>query len=236
MTTSATGARLLLVEDDEDVAEPLIAYLAVQGFAVTHAPDAAEARGLIAAERFDLVVCDVMMPGEDGLSLTRWVRANGDLPVILLTARGDPMDRIIGLEIGADDYLAKPFEPRELTARIATVLRRAAPSTDADTYAFGGYTLHAAERRLVDAGGRDVPLTGAEFALLRALLDAAPRVVDRDALLLATQGREAHAYDRAVDNQVSRLRKKVEADPARPQLIRTHRGGGYALAAKVVRR
>ena len=216
--------------------EPLAAYLTSHGFGVACAPGAAEARGRIASERFDLVVCDVMMPGEDGLSLTRWIRANGALPVILLTARGDPVDRIVGLEIGADDYLAKPFEPRELLARIGAVLRRAGPAGEAATYHFGGWVLHADERRLVRGDGEAVPLTGAEFALLRALLDAAPRVVSRDDLLTATSGRDAQAFDRAVDNQVSRLRKKVEADPKDPQLIRTHRGGGYALAATVVRR
>ena len=238
---SAPDARLLLVEDEADIAEPLAAYLTGQGFGVTHAPDAAEARGLIAARVFDLVVCDVMMPGEDGLSLTRWIRANGDLPVVLLTARGDPVDRIVGLEIGADDYLAKPFEPRELVARVNTVLRRAAPKGQAGEYHFAGLVLHADERRLIARDGADIALTGAEFALLRALLDAAPRVVGRDDLLAATQGREAHAFDRAVDNQVSRLRRKIEADPKDPQIVKTHRssgprGGGYALAAKVVRR
>lgn len=238
VTGSGTGApaAILLVEDEADIAEPLAAYLTGQGFAVTHAPDAAEARAQIAAGAFDLAVVDVMMPGEDGLSLTRWVRATGELPVILLTARGDPMDRIVGIEMGADDYLAKPFEPRELVARIGAVLRRAGPTGAARTYHFAGLVLHADERRLVGRDGEDVPLTGAEFALLLALLDAAPRVVSRDALLEATQGREPHAFDRAVDNQVSRLRRKVEADPKDPQVVKTHRGGGYALAAKVVRR
>ena len=235
------GARLLLVEDELDIAEPLADYLTGQGFAVTHAPDAAEARGLIAAQGFDLVVTDVMMPGEDGLSLTRWIRANGDLPVIVLTARGEPMDKIVGLEMGADDYLAKPFEPRELLARARAVLRRSGGEGAASTYHFAGLVLHADERRLVGADGEDVALTGAEFALLRALLDAAPRVVSRDDLLNSTQARQAHAFDRAVDNQVSRLRRKIEADPADPQIVKTHRasgpgGGGYALAAKVVRR
>lgn len=230
------AARLLLVEDEADIAEPLSEYLSAQGFGVTHAPDAAEARALIGTHPFDLVICDIMMPGEDGLSLTRWIRATGKLPVILLTARGDPMDRIIGLEIGADDYLAKPFEPRELLARISAVLRRAEPSSEAGTYHFAGLVLHTGERRLAAKDGADIALTGAEFSLLRALLDAAPRVVSRDDLLAATQDREAHAFDRAIDNQVSRLRKKIEPDPKAPSVIKTHRGGGYALAAKVVRR
>ena len=202
---------------------------------MTLAEGAAEARAILAETTPDLVVCDLMMPGEDGLSLLRWLRANGTLPVVLLTAKGDPIDRIVGLELGADDYLAKPFEPRELLARLNAVLRRAAPA-EAGRFVFGGYTLHLAERRLVDADGEEVPLTGGEFALLQALLEAAPRIVSRDDLLERTQGREPHAFDRAVDNQVSRLRRKIEPDPKAPTLIKTHRGGGYALAARVVRR
>ncbi|WP_031553526.1 response regulator [Parvularcula oceani] len=228
---------LLVVDDEPSIAEPLSDYLEGRGFAVSCAGDAAEARAMLAAETFDLAVIDIMMPGEDGLSLTRWVRATSELPVILLTARGEPMDRIIGLEMGADDYLPKPFEPRELLARIRTVLRRAEGGrSEGGSYAFAGFVLHAEERRLLDADGAEVPLTGGEFALLVALLDAAPRVVDRDRLLTATQGREAHAFDRSVDNQISRLRRKIEPDPRTPSIIKTHRGGGYALAAKAVRR
>ena len=225
------------MDDEPSIREPLGEYLSAQGFAVTLAEDAAAARAVLAEGACDLVVTDLMMPGEDGLSLLRWVRANGELPVVLLTARGEPIDRIVGLELGADDYLAKPFEPRELLARIRTVLRRAGPEgAEAGTYAFAGLTLHADERRLVGADGEEIVLTGGEFALLRTLLDAAPRVVSRDTLLSETQGREPHAFDRAVDNQVSRLRRKIEADPKAPAIIKTHRGGGYALAARVTRR
>ena len=230
------AARILVVDDEPSIREPLGAYLTAQGYAVSLAADAGAARAVIGEGACDLVVTDLMMPGEDGLSLLRWVRANGDLPVILLTARGEPIDRIVGLELGADDYLAKPFEPRELLARIRTVLRRAEPHEGGGTYGFAGFTLHADERRLVGADSEDIALTGGEFALLRALLDAAPRVVSRDALLEATQGRAPHAFDRSVDNQVSRLRRKIEADPKAPAIIKTHRGGGYALAARVVRR
>ena len=203
---------------------------------MTLADGAAEARAFLAEAAPDLVVCDLMMPGEDGLSLLRWVRANGDLPVVLLTAKGDPIDRIVGLELGADDYLAKPFEPRELLARLNAVLRRASPTEAAGRFVFGSFVMHVDERRLIGEDGQDVALTGGEFTLLRTLLEAAPRVVSRDDLLERTQGRAAHAFDRAVDNQISRLRRKIEADPKRPVLIKTHRGGGYALAARVVRR
>ena len=235
--TEGAAPRLLVVDDDQDITEALTDYLAGQGLDVSSAPGAAEARARLAQGGIDLCVLDVMMPGEDGLSLCRWIRATGDLPVILLTARGEPMDKIIGLEIGADDYMAKPFEPRELLARIKTVLRRTGERAgQAVTYAFGEFVLHAEERRLVRADGDEIELTGGEFALLTALLDAAPRVVSRDDLLAATQGREAHAFDRAVDNQVSRLRRKIERDPKSPDLVKTHRGGGYALAARVTRR
>lgn len=227
---------MLVVDDEPSILEPLAEYLLGQGFRVSTAPGAAEARALIAKESFDLAVLDLMMPGEDGLSLTRWIRANGSLPVILLTARGDPMDKVVGLEVGADDYMAKPFEPRELLARIRTVLRRGAPHGAARRYDFAGFVMHVAERRLVAPDGEAVDLTGGEFSLLQVLAEAAPRVVGRDDLLAATQGRETHAFDRAVDNQVSRLRRKIEPDPKEPRIIKTVRGGGYTLAASVVRR
>jgi two-component system OmpR family response regulator len=234
---SDAAPAILVADDEPSILEPLAGYLRREGYGVVTAEDAAAARRAIERGGLCLAVLDVMMPGEDGLSLTRWIRANGTLPVILLTARGEPVDRILGLEMGADDYLAKPFEPRELLARIRTVLRRAAPPPGkAGVFCFAGFTLHAAERRLVDAAGEEVPLTGGEFALLLALIEANGRVLSRDTLLDATQGRESHAFDRSVDNQISRLRKKIEKDPAQPSVIKTVRGGGYALAAQVVRR
>ena len=231
--------RLLLVDDEATLREPLAEYLTGQGFDVREAESAAAARSLLGSETPDLVLLDIMMPGEDGLSLCRHLVEARKLPVILLTARGEAMDRIIGLEIGADDYVTKPFEPRELVARIRSVLRRAdrAPETPADelSYCFEGWTLDPLKHRLTDPEGTLVPISTAEFRMLRAFCDHPRRVLDRDQLLDMVQGREAHLFDRAVDNQVSRLRRKIEADTRDPQFIQTVRGGGYRFAADVTR-
>jgi two-component system OmpR family response regulator len=181
-----------------------------------------------------------MMPGEDGLSLCRHLVEAHQLPTIFLTARGEATDRIVGLEIGADDYVVKPFEPRELVARIRSVLRRTArgaPETgDEDVFTFEGWTLDPLKRRLTDPDGAAVAISSAEFRLLMAFLEHPRQVLDRDRLLEMVQGREAHLFDRAVDNQVSRLRRKIEVDSRNPQLIQTVWGGGYMLAAEVRRR
>jgi two-component system, OmpR family, response regulator len=231
--------RLLLVDDEPTLREPLAEYLARQGFDVREAANAVVARADIAEFRPDLVLLDVMMPGEDGLSLCRHLVETKELPVILLTARGEATDRIIGLEIGADDYVTKPFEPRELVARIRSVLRRAgrsaAPAEEDAGYQFEGWLLDPLKRKLTDPEGAVVSISTAEFRLLRALLDHPRQVLDRDRLLDMVQGREAHLFDRAVDNQVSRLRRKIEVDSRDPQLIQTVRGGGYSLAAEVRR-
>ena len=232
--------RLLLVDDEPTLREPLAEYLTGQGFCVIEAESAALARSELARGHVDLVLLDIMMPGEDGLSLTRHLAETRKTPVILLTARGEAMDRIIGLEMGADDYVAKPFEPRELVARIRTVLRRASQaskgSSSTDTsYNFEGWKLDPLKRRLTDPAGNLVPISTAEFRMLRAFLDHPREVLDRDRLLDMVQGREAHLFDRAVDNQVSRLRGKIENDRRNPQLILTVRGGGYQLAADVTR-
>lgn len=237
----AEGAqtRLLLVDDEATLREPLADYLSRQGFSVRQAEDAARARSAMLEERPDLVLLDIMMPGEDGLSLCRHLADARDIPVILLTARSEAMDRIVGLEIGADDYVAKPFEPRELVARIRSVLRRAArppvaPEEDA-LYEFDGWVLDPLKRRLNDPEGTVVPISSAEFRLLLAFLSHPRQVLDRDRLLDMVQGREAHLFDRAVDNQVSRLRRKMESDSRDPRLIQTVWGGGYRLAADVRR-
>ena len=231
--------RVLLVDDEPTLREPLAEYLARQGFAVSQADDAAKARTLLLEDTPDIVLLDIMMPGEDGLSLCRHLTEAKQLPVILLTARGEATDRIVGLEIGADDYVVKPIEPRELVARIRSVLRRSskpatAPEEDAP-YEFENWRLDPLKRRLTDPEGTVVPLSSAEFRLLCAFLNHPRQVLDRDRLLDMVQGREAHLFDRAVDNQVSRLRRKIEEDSRDPKLIQTVWGGGYRLAADVKR-
>ena len=238
---SETGSvRLLLVDDEASLREPLADYLVRQGFVVRQAEDAAKARAALAEETPDLVLLDIMMPGEDGLSLCRHLAEARDLPVIMLTARGEPTDRIVGLEIGADDYVVKPFEPRELVARIRSVLRRAAKTPPAVTeedahYEFESWQLDPLKRRLIDPEGTVVPISSAEFRLLMAFVTHPRQVLDRDRLLDMVQGREAHLFDRAVDNQVSRLRRKIEVDSRDPRLIQTVWGGGYRFAADVRR-
>jgi two-component system OmpR family response regulator len=232
---------ILLVDDEPTLREPLAEYLERQGFAVTEANSAAAARSALTEATPDIVLLDIMMPGEDGLSLCRHLVETRQLPVIFLTARGEPTDRIVGLELGADDYIVKPFEPRELVARIRTVLRRVGrgngPQAEAEDwhYHFEGWVLDPLKRKLTDPEGVTVPISTAEFRLLRALLDNPRKVMDRDLLLDLVQGRTAHLFDRAVDNQVSRLRRKIEVDTADPQLILTVRGGGYRFAASVKR-
>lgn len=239
MNDTAPPVRVLLVDDEANLREPLAEYLARQGFAVTAAASAAEARARLLNENPDIALLDIMMPGEDGLSLCRHLSETKKLPVIMLTAKGEAMDRIVGLEIGADDYVVKPFEPRELVARIRSVLRRStkpAPSPQEDAlYEFEGWQLDPLKRRLIDPDGALVPISTAEFRLLVALVTHPRQVLDRDRLLDMVQGREAHLFDRAVDNQVSRLRRKVERERGDPRLIQTVRGGGYMLAADVRR-
>ena len=234
-------ARLLIVDDESSLREPLAEYLSRQGFAVAQAASAADARSQLRGEVPDLVLLDIMMPGEDGLSLCRHLVESRQIPTIFITAKGEATDRIVGLEIGADDYVVKPFEPRELVARIRSVLRRAArggpaAAVDNEVFEFEGWTLDPLKRRLTDADGSVVAISSAEFRLLLAFLEHPRQVLDRDRLLDMVQGREAHLFDRAVDNQVSRLRRKIEVDSRNPQLIQTVWGGGYMLAAEVHRR
>ena len=232
---------LLLVDDERSIREPLAQYLTKQGFRVTQTADAEAARTRLTAYAIDLVILDIMMPGEDGLSLCRHIRETSETPVILLTARSEETDRIVGLEMGADDYVVKPFSPRELAARVKVILRRAAAggtrqhAPDTGSFAFAGWVLKSGERALVDREGVSVPLSTGEYNLLHALVTRPRQVLTRDQLLDLTQGREAAAFDRAIDNQVSRLRRKIETDPKNPDLIKTVWGGGYTLAAEVTR-
>jgi len=236
----AGQAHILVVEDERDVRDPLAAYLVRNDLRVTKAENAAAARQVLAAHAIDLVLLDIMMPGEDGLSLAGFIRATSKIPVILVTAKSEDTDRIVGLELGADDYVSKPFNPRELLARIKAVLRRTegggpVHAPDADAYAFGTWVLKTGERELVGVDGVAVPLSTGEYNLLLAFVTHPRRVLTRDQLLDHTQGRELAAFERSVDNHISRLRKKIEADPADPKLVKTVWGGGYTLAADVKR-
>ena len=237
----ASEPHILIVEDDRDIRDPLAQYLAKNGLRVSKAETAAAAREVLAVRSVDLALLDIMMPGEDGLSLARFIRATSAIPVILLTAKTEEMDRIIGLEIGADDYVTKPFSPRELLARIKAVLRRTsgegAPvhGPDGDGFAFGPWVLNTSTRELTGQDGVATPLSTGEYNLLHAFVTHPKRVLSRDQLLDLAEGRELNAFERSVDNQVSRLRRKLEADPADPKLIKTVRAGGYVLTAEVRR-
>jgi two-component system OmpR family response regulator len=234
---------ILVVDDNAEIRDLLSKYLSRNGFRATTAASGAEARKVLATAAIDLIVLDIMMPGEDGLSVCRHVRETGDTPIILLTAVAEDTDRIIGLEMGADDYLTKPFNPRELLARIKAVLRRAnnLPRTAEESaaeetvIAFGDWRLRVDRRELEDASGRVISLSTAEFALIKAFTDRPRMVLSRDQLLDLTQGRAANVFDRSIDNQVSRLRKKIEPDPKNPTLIKTVWGGGYMLSVAVER-
>jgi DNA-binding response OmpR family regulator len=237
----AGDPHILLVDDERDIREPLALYLSRNGVRVTKAENAAAARQMLSAYAIDLVLLDIMMPGEDGLSLAGFIRATTPTPIILLTAKTEEMDRVVGLEIGADDYVTKPFSPRELLARIKAVLRRVGDNgrpvraPDAETYGFGPWLLKTGERELVGADGVAIPLSTGEYNLLHAFVTHPRRVLSREQLLDLSQGRELAAFERSIDNHISRLRKKLEVNPADPKLIKTVWGGGYTLAAEVKR-
>jgi two-component system phosphate regulon response regulator OmpR len=228
--------RILVVDDDQRLRELLVRYLGEQGLEARAVPDGTGMDKHLARERYDLVVLDLMLPGEDGLAICRRLRAQTDCPAILmLTAKGDDVDRIVGLEMGADDYLAKPFNPRELVARINAVLRRrrpagppGAPAAQAEVHRFGAFELDLAARRLTREG-RDVPLTTGEFSVLKVLAQHPRQPLSRDKLMAFARGREYEVFDRSIDVQISRLRKIVEDDPARPRHIQTVWGFGYVF-------
>lgn len=230
---------ILVVDDHRDIRDALAKYLARSGYRVSQADSAAAARKIMRDASIDLCVLDIMMPGEDGLSLTRDLRSQGNLPIILLTAVAEETDRIVGLEMGADDYLTKPFNPRELLARIKAVLRRAQalppqPSGQPPgRLKIGPWLIDPAAQEAASITGEPLALSTAEFRLLHALITHPQRVLTRDQLLDLTQGRSALPFDRSIDNLVSRLRRKIEPDPKNPTLIKTHWGGGYSLAVPV---
>jgi two-component system, OmpR family, response regulator len=232
---------ILVVDDDREICSLVSQFLSRHALRVTTARDGAEMMKIMEAARIDLVVLDVMLPGEDGLSLCRKLRADSATPVIMLTAMGEDVDRIVGLEMGADDYLPKPFNPRELLARIKAVLRRAEALPPATTevvaggkvLSFSDWRLDLAKRELKTAAEELVILSSGEFDLLQAFAEHPQRVLTRDQLLDLARGRAASLFDRSVDIQVMRLRRKIEADPKDPQLIKTVRSGGYMFTPTV---
>ena len=230
---------ILIVDDDAEIRGLLGEYLRKQGYRATAVADGKGMRAAIEKSRPDVIVLDLMLPGEDGLDLCRAVRARSNIPIIMLTARGDETDRIVGLEIGADDYVAKPFNPRELLARVKSVLRRARSLPDnlkpeaAGMYRFAGWTLDATTRNLTAPDRVVIPLSGAEFRLLRVFLDHPNRVLARDQLIDLMLSRDAGPFDRAIDVQVSRLRQRLREDAKEPAIIKTVRGQGYVFAAQV---
>ena len=230
---------ILVVDDHSEIRDLLKRFLEQHGMRVSCARDGKEMKRLLDEREFDLLVLDLMMPGEDGLTLCRELRVKSRLPIIMLTAMGEETDRIIGLEMGADDYLSKPFNPRELLARIKAVMRRTqaeslpVPETLTRDLRFDRWLLDVNRRELVDEEGGGMSLSTAEFDLLKVFLERPQRVLSRDQLLDLARGREAVAFDRAIDTLVSRLRRKLERDPKNPELIKTIWGGGYLFAADV---
>lgn len=233
---------ILVVDDDPGIRELLQEYLQQNGYRVVTAAEGREMQRQLKQHRIDLIVLDLMLPGSDGLELCRNLRVTSRTPVIMLTARGDEMDRILGLEMGADDYLPKPFNPRELLARIRVVLRRtnSLPPEDQPPeqalILFAGWQLDPLERQLRSADGAITPLSSAEYRLLGVFLDHPNRVLNRDQLLDLTQGREAEPFDRSIDVLVSRLRRRLADDPKSPAIIKTVRGEGYILSARIEHR
>jgi two-component system OmpR family response regulator len=230
---------LLIVDDDREIRGLLAQYLEKHDFRTTAVPDGKEMRRVLERSHVDLLVLDLMLPGEDGLSLCRELRGRSQLPIIMLTARGEDVDRIIGLELGADDYVSKPFNPRELLGRIRAILRRSAhaprdPSPDAVRgFSFGGWRLDTVTRALTDASGKEVALSGAEYRLLAVLLGSANRVLSRAQLTELLRGRDADPFDRSIDVRVSRLRQILGDDARAPQIIKTVYGEGYVIGVTV---
>ncbi len=226
--------RILIVDDDREVRESMGEYLQEHGFEVALAEGGEAMRRAFDAGTPDVVLLDLNMPGEDGLSLARWLRANHDVAIIMVTGAGEVVDRVIGLEVGADDYLAKPFDPRELRARLKSVLRRAkggsggpAAKSQGKKVKVGRCTLDLQTHQLTDASGEELPLTGMEFDLLRVFVERPNQVLSRDQLLNHTRNREWEPFDRSIDIRIARLRKKIEADPEKPKTLKTVRGAGY---------
>jgi two-component system OmpR family response regulator len=240
---SSTLVHLAVVDDEPAIAELLGNYLTAHGFRASRLVSGSELMALMPRDPPALVLLDLGLPGEDGFAIARQLREHWRCGLVIVTGRGDAVDKVVGLEVGADDYVTKPFDLRELLARVKAVLRRmeppaapqappvAAPANTSERLRFAGYQLDLAARRLVDAAGREIALTGGEFDLLATFARHAGRVLSRDFLLEATRGREAAPFDRTIDVQVGRLRRKIEADPEDPQIIKSIRGAGYVFVA-----
>lgn len=235
-------SHVLIVDDDPDIIQPLKRFLSDHGLRVSTAENGRNMRQVIENSAIDIILLDVMMPGEDGLMLCRYVQEKYKIPVILLTALSDDDDKVVGLEMGADDYITKPFNARVLLARLKAVLRRcdsdASESIEEDeviAIGFGNWTLDVYQREILDKDNVSVALSSAEYRLLQVFLQRPQRILSREQLLDLTHGREAKAFDRSIDNLISRLRRKVEIDTANPKIIKTVRGGGYTLAMPVTK-
>jgi DNA-binding response OmpR family regulator len=240
MMQTMAGERVLIVDDDPEIRETTGEYLAGHGFRTALAGNGQEMRAALQTGVPDVVLLDLNLPGEDGLTLTRWLRANHDLAIIMVTGSSEVVDRVVGLEVGADDYIAKPFDPRELRARVNSVLRRVKSKAAAAAtgnalprkrVSIGRCVLDLATHQLYD-GNREVPITGMEFDLMRVFIEHANRVLSRDQLLNLTRNREWEPFDRSIDIRIARLRRKIEVDPARPRAIKTVRGAGYMFVAE----
>ncbi len=234
---------LLVIDDDSRIRDMLTRYFQDEGFGVTSVADASSMRACLAGKTFDAILLDLVLPGgDDGLAIAREIRLTSDIPILMLTGRDDVIDRIVGLEIGADDYIAKPFHLREVLARLRTVLRRRAaistPNADPkdDVLVFETFTLDIGRRLAVTASGGEIDLTTGEFDMLAVLCSHPKRVYSRDTLMELTRGRNLDAFDRSIDAQVGRLRKKIESDPSKPDLIKSVRGVGYVFTGKPLSR
>lgn len=237
----STAPHILIVDDHREIRDLVSRALSKEGFRVAAVADGKTMRKALADGRFDLILLDLMLPGESGLALCREIRATSNIPIIMVTAKGEEVDRVIGLELGADDYLTKPFGTRELIARINAVLRRMRTDeqrqpdkSKAKRYSFDKWMLDVDARELIRDDGVSVALSTGEFDLLMAMVERPQRVLTREVLLDLARGRAAGAFDRSIDTQVSRLRKKLEADPSDPRIIQTVWGGGYRFAPEVV--
>ena len=243
MSAIAAQPHVLIVDDDPQIRGMLVRFLSDHGLRTTEAANGERMFAALAGGRFDIIVLDIMMPGEDGLSLCRRLRTDNAVPIVLLTAMNHDADRIVGLELGADDYVSKPFNPRELLARIRAILRRMqgggpvseAQGTRRGSFIFSGWRLDASHRTLHSPDGVLTDLTSGEFDLLLAFVEHPERVLSRDQLLDLAHGRVGQLFDRSIDVQISRLRRKIEVDPQDPQLIKTVRSGGYIFTSAVMR-